>query len=504
MSLSRRQLLRTALTAPCAAALAGTAAAQDGEAPAPWNILYISADQHNPLFTSHERHPLARTPNIDRLASQGVRCANTYVATPVCAPTRQSWLTGLYAQEHGQLGNHYALDPRVPSLVQVFRDAGYTTACFGKLHTESAEENGAFGFDVILNQRNREVWQAIAQEYHAGERVEPWYDPHDAPIFDSIPSKIPFKGRVKPHIGFCDDYVLVQEAIRFLRDGLNRPFFAYVSMRLPHYPFDLPQDHYHRYAPEAVGPLPTPERDWRGRPGGAMQVATHRWDTLTPAQTALLTARYLGAVSLIDDLVGLLLDALDRLGLARSTLVIYASDHGDMAGAKGLWLKHVMYEGAARKPFLLRMPGVLKPRREWEGLLNDTDILPTVAGLVGLGAQLPADISGHDRSEPLLDDQEGPAFTFAVDHITPDLQPRMVMVRSRRHKLIHYPAVGTLPASSELYDLLTDPEERENLAGERSQRSLCAELEELAARFLARRRKPAWPLLPLVQPADLE
>ncbi len=418
------------------------------------NVLYLCSDEHNPRLLGG--HPVVRTPNLDRFMEEGLSCTRTYVATPVCAPTRQSWLTGLHTWEHGQLGNRYIFDNRVPTLLQDFQAAGYRTTCLGKLHSWSEEVDGALGFDRILNDKSGAAWNAVRKARRVSKEP-PLFDPDDSPVYASMPQGNRFQGKLRPDVSTSDSWLLVQEAIAELRRNPGTtPFFLYLGVRAPHHPYDLPRDWYHRHDPAdmpgAYG------ADSSLSPGTDRQAKKNDWGGLQPEHHRLLQARYYSSVEYMDHLVGLVLDELDSLGLRENTLVVYMSDHGEMAGERGCWLKHTMFDSSARKPFILRAPGL--PTGSYEHLVSEVDLLATVGGLVGVecGGR------GRDLSGALLSGKAGRDLAFAADFITRKGDLGMTMARGPRYKLTWYRKPAFEREAVELYDLDEDPGETLNLA----------------------------------------
>ncbi|MCB9744072.1 MAG: sulfatase-like hydrolase/transferase [Alphaproteobacteria bacterium] len=497
-----RELSRRGFLAGTGAVAAGCLSRGVRAEGTPWNVLFICSDEHNPKLTGYAGHGVVRTPNLDGLAAQGLRCTRTYVASPICAPTRQSWLTGLFPQEHGQVANQFLFDPRNPTLVERFRSLGYSTTCLGKLHTNVVESDGRFGFDLIVNHNDKERWRQLAALYEDPEAKPPYYDPEDDALIQSIPGKAGqgFRSRVRPDIGTVNDYVLVEQAKVAMASWAERgPQLLYVSLRFPHYPFDLPEAFYYRHDPASLPTPPGPVADRSGTPGAAHSANRKDWDEMNEAQRRVLQARYYGAVEFTDHLVGELLRALEESGQASRTLVVYTTDHGDMAGEKGLWLKTVMFDAAARKPFLIRMPGELDAGREFEGLISEVDILPTLLGLLGHGAQVPADISGRDLSEALRRRKAKLAreHLVAYDQVDEQGHPRVSMLRTAQHKLVIYEDPKRFPeAPDELYDMQADPEETHNLGQDPALADLRAALRVKLAEDAAGLRKPSFPILP--------
>lgn len=454
----------------------------------PSSILYISSDEHNPGYLGSAGHPFARTPNLDRFFAQSLELRGVHTSSPVCAPTRQSWLTGLLPMEHGQLGNAYVFDDDATSLVTGLE--GYDTACFGKLHTNAEERDGRFGFQRLLSTKSPD-WDATLKRYRVGSDGGA-YDPQDAAILRSLPPPVAHKflGKVRGSVQGSADWVLLQEALGWLQErSPERPFFCYVSFRFPHYPFDLPEDFYYAFKPAELDEPPPIEHDWSSRLGGAYQMRKRGWQSLTREQTQLLRARYLGAVSYLDWLVGQLLDNLAAMGLAEDTLVVYSSDHGDMGGNKGLWLKDVMYDDVTRKPTAIRLPGRLPAGTRSSELMGDIDLLPTVFGLAGAPLRRP--LTGADRSAALLNGHTEAEATFAYDFINPDSGPQMSMVRSRGWKFVHYEGSFFPKGGAELYKLDEDPGETRNLAADPGYAGVADELLGLLRQRRVGLRAPA-------------
>ena len=414
------------------------------------NVLFLCSDEHNPQLLGHST---VATPHLDALRAESVDCAAAYVASPVCAPTRQSWLTGLHAPEHGQLANQYAFDARHETLVERFRDAGYATTCLGKLHTWSPEVDGALGFDRILNESSGDAWTQVKRAWR-GSREQPEFDAQDAELYASMPFGRRFRGRVRPDVTTCASWLLTQEAKVALRSRGEKPFFLYLSLRMPHYPFDLPRPWYHLYDPSD---MPGPTGDPAASRATRLQSKLHRWHDLTPAMHRLLQARYFAAVSYTDHLIGEVLAELDAQGLRQDTLVVYTSDHGDMTGERGVWLKHTMFDAAARKPLFFRMPG-LDPA-VYPHVVSEVDVLQTVAGLAGVRSDGP----GQDLSASIRAGAAGRETAFATDYVQEDGAIGMAMARGARFKLTRYGA-PTFQPGVELFDMEQDPGETVDLA----------------------------------------
>lgn len=460
-----------------------------------FNVLVLHSDQHNAAFMSHLAHPFAFTPNLDRLASEGLRLTRAYASSPVCMPARASILTGLHALEHGVPQNGYKLHEGYPSVVSLFGQAGLRTACFGKLHTGNDECTLTFGFDEALTFHCVERWAQIMAEA-LGDRTPSEPDPDELPLWESLPVDY-MTGLPQVWPEENRDQVMLWQARDWLRQHGDERFFLYVSLITPHHPFYMPEAFYYLYNPDEVWPSdtrsPTIDDSWQGWKVWSESGCAE----MSEAQTRLCLARYLGAVTWTDHLLGQLLDELDAMGLSENTLVVYASDHGELAGEKGLWFKTLPFEAANRLPLILRMPGHIAAGSVDDLRFNQADLLPTLAGLVEASDGLEAlGVSGQDHSALLLG-QEGPRPEHAFSTIglaNDDGVPLATIAVGERFKLVRYIDWVGEAYEAEFYDLLEDPGETRNLA----RTGDCAEareaLEAAVEGFLDGLAAPRFPL----------
>ena len=436
-------------------------------APLP-NILVITSDEHNPNHLRCAGHPVVQTPTLDRLAAQGTRFGRAYCAQPICAPTRQTFITGLWSFEHGQYSNSHVFDRRHPTWAYHFGAAGYHTACVGKMHTN----NEAFHYGFHHRFSRASLPGAIEQ----GRRDNPaTHDPHDKSLFDIVVDDWGRPPRLRGAIAFDrgqyeHDGIMTDESIAFLRRHASspetrvRPFFLHASLTQPHWPWVLPRDFYYMYDPDTIDFEPPVPGELDHNALASKRFHGFGWDKNSDAVNRLARARYYGAVSWLDHNVGRIVSALDELGLAENTLVLYFTDHGDMAGEKGLWLKSLLYDSAARLPCIARFPGVIPPGAVNHTLINHVDLFPTLAGLTGTAHALPERISGQDLSQCVTGDASGPDFTIAFDNVHRDGSGcAQIMARSARYKLIRY-EVDDPTLQLILYDMESDPGETTNLA----------------------------------------
>lgn len=443
------------------------------------NVLYVCIDEMSArVFDDPLLAPLM--PNIQALRTSGIYLTRCYASAPVCAPTRASWLTGLWPPEHGQLGNQWVLDSRYPMLTDQLREQGFATACFGKLHTNGDESQGSgYGFDYLLNEHSGAAWTAAKQRWNCPTRPASQYDPTEEAAWDAIETTttIKFKGRMHPCEGRHADYVLAHEAMDWISAQPVVPWFCYVSLRMPHYQLDIPNDaayggtdFYHRVQPGDVdlGTLLPPAP---GSPAWAQQEAVKHYSQLTDYQVQLYRARYLSACAWVDRLVGDLVAHLATTGHDQDTVLVFATDHGDAASERRLFLKNTPFEESWRTPVVIRVPGYATRMGDYDGLVSVVDLLPTVAHLAGACVTSPR---GLDLSVQILTDAPwlGRSEVYACDFgsysggvVSMALQSVAFGQPGAEAKVTRYTASPFPVGVVEGYDLVADPNEMAILDG---------------------------------------
>jgi choline-sulfatase len=386
------------------------------------NLLFIIADDHAGYVLGCDGNPLARTPNLDRLASQGTRFSSHHCNSPVCTPSRQSLLTGLLPHTAGVTRLPTPLAENTPTLAHQLKAAGYATAVFGKMHFNLPAKPGLHGFDfpVTENELTR-AWNQNVKAKPVPSTIStkpPWH-----PFKD--PARIWLNAGQLPYPRFEQDMrslYQLQLAEQFLREHRAQPFALWLSFMEPHSPYDFPVEdrtrfHPARFSVPRVGPQDGPQipNVFRG---------------LTEREKQGIIASYYTSVAYLDRNVGRALHTLQRLGLDQNTLVVYMADHGYSLGHHGRFEKHCGYEPALRVPLLMRFPGKIRP-----GVVPDLtehiDVAPTIADVLSL-APLPAQ---HGQSlRPYL---EGRRVTSPRDHIFSEyLENEEAYIKTKRWKLI--------------------------------------------------------------------
>jgi len=393
------------------------------------NILIIYPDQMRADAMGCAGNPCIKTPNMDRLALEGVRFDNAFVSFPLCSPFRASLFTGKYAHSNGQFANHYPIPLGQTFLAEVLRDAGYQTGYIGKWHLDGGEKPGfvppgerRLGFDHFVG-FNRGHFYLNSLYYR--DTDQPYHCPRYEPDYQA-------------------DHLIEFMESAVERDP-DRPFFGMVCFGPPHGPLVAPPCYQNLYSPDEV-PL-----------RGNVPV-----DQGSQTRARKFLAAYYGLVANVDYNLGRVLGWLDRVGLAEDTIVVMVSDHGDMAGEHGLHGKKVAYDASMRVPLLVRYPRHGAAGQTVSHLVDaGVDTMPTLLDLCGV--PVPEGIQGVSYL-PLLDGSEKPTRNEVFYEIIMERDgPERFPVPERGVRTHDWLYVRTKGAAKTLFDLRTDPLEMSNL-----------------------------------------
>jgi arylsulfatase A-like enzyme len=422
--MSRSLVLLAALAVP----------ARAGERPP--NVLVIVPDQLRAQALGCMGNPDVKTPNIDKLAAEGILFRQTFANTPVCCPARAILLTGKYPHKTGLVANDLRLRESEPGLAKILKGQGYSTGFIGKWHLDGGQRDPGYvppgprrqGFDF---------W-AACECNHA----------HFNPVlFRDTPEPIRPK-KFEPE-------VLTDIAVDFFRAHRDKPFYLTVSMHPPHDPYGAPEPYMKLYDPQKITMRP----NWKP---GVAQAGREQ------------IAAYYAAITAVDEQVGRMIKALKDLDLEQNTIVLFTSDHGDMLGSQGARLKRKPWEESIRVPGILRYPAAAKPGRRVDTLLSHVDFAPTLLSLCGV--KVPADMQGTDLSRVVLgktDDGPDSVFFQIFVPFAGDGTPNPWRgVRTQR-----WMYARTEKEPWVLYDLEKDPDELKNLANDPDCAAVRKELE---------------------------
>ena len=446
------------------------------------NLLFICTDEQRPDTMACYGNTQIDVPNLNRLADASVAIRSAYCTQPWCTPSRSSILTGLYPHATGCTSNHLPLRADVRTIAEML-PSDYLCGYFGKWHLGD-EVAAQHGFTVWRSYQDhirrilysRPEYLDMLSGYHhflVANGYEPTVEEMGARVFTNAD----MHGLPEPHT--IAAYV-ANETVQFIEQNAgNRPWMAQAHFHEPHPPFESPYDDWHDPATIQRGPAFARIPDERA-PYIIRTEAEHNrharlngCDLGTEAGWRGITARYWGLMKLVDNQLGRILGALERSGQSDNTIVIYTSDHGEMAGDHGLVGKHVQYEPSVRVPFLVRDPRIGSTHRMVEGRFSQIDLVPTMLDL--LKVEIPDGLHGVSRAAALRGDTEltGDVFiqwedtdlNFPGANTATDLfftvraaAPRRTVVTQDGWKLNLYEA-----DDHELYHLPSDPHELNNV-----------------------------------------
>ncbi|MDW8309642.1 MAG: sulfatase [Verrucomicrobiales bacterium] len=435
------------------------------------NVLFIMADDLNNLIGCYG-DPLAKTPNLDRLAARGVRFERAYCQFPLCGPSRNSMLTGLYPDTTGILANQQIFRQTIPSqlsLPQAFRRAGYFAARLGKLYHYNVP--GSIGTDGHDDPASWE-WESNP----AGvDRLD-----EEPSIFSLIPGQ--FGGTLSWYAsprpdGQHTDGLLARDTEWVLERCARepeRPFFVALGFFRPHTPYVAPKKYFDLHPLEQMPVVRGVEEDQADVPRAALMSRKPEQDRMTDDLRRQARQAYNASISFMDAQLGRVLDALDRLGLATNTIIVLTSDHGYHVGEHGLWQKMSLFEESARVPLLIVAPGVGKPGSVVKTPVGLIDLYPTLAELCGVSA--PTNLQGQSLV-PMLKNPETVGRGWALTQVTrrrgPERQFFGYTLRTARWR---YTEWDEGREGRELYDHDADPRELTNLADKPEHAATVAEL----------------------------
>lgn len=421
------------------------------------NILLILADDHRYDAMGFMGHPFLETPHMDRLAREGVHCANAFVTTALCSPSRASILTGLYAHTHGVVDNYHPVNESLIFFPQLLQKAGYATAFIGKWHMGETDQP----------QRGFDHWVAF--------KGQGSYWPDGRGTTRVVPQTslegLNINGRRVEQKGYITDE-LTDYAADWIKGRGDQPWFCYVSHKAVHSDFVAADRHKGRYKDRKLVRPPTfPDSAevYRDKPMWLKNQRNSRHGVdfaynLDNFDLDTYYQRYCETLLAVDDSVGKLLNTLEETGQLDNTLVIFMGDNGFQFGEHGLIDKRTAYEASIRVPLLMRGPRIA-PGRKLEEVVANIDIAPTLLAVAGI--EPPSHMQGRSflpllRGEKVAGDQGWRSellYEYYWERNYPQT-PTTHAVRTDRYKYIRYHGVWDI---DELYDVKNDPHETRNL-----------------------------------------
>ncbi len=440
------------------------------------NVLFIAADDMNTDLGCYGNAQV-KSPNIDRLARLGTRFEHAYCQFPLCSPSRTSLLTGLRPDttQVFDLTKHFRkVIPDVVTLPQLFMTNGYFTARVGKIfHYQVPEDIGTDGLDDETSW-NRRINPS------GRDKAEEQLIIHLTPGTLGVGlNYLRAEGKDEEQT----DGMVATEAIKLLEANKDKPFFIAAGFYRPHLPFVAPKSYYELYPFEQIRVPQGPFDYMKEVPKAAISVKPWPWMGVNEEQMRTVKQAYWASISFVDAQVGRVLEAVERLDLARNTIIVFWSDHGFHMGEHGLVKKQSLFENCARVPLIICAPGARGRGTACPRTVEFVDLYPTLAELAGLTP--PRNLEG--KSLTLLLDKptakwDRPAFTQVWRRTFSGHS-----VRTERYRYIDW---DNGKQGAQLYDYQTDPEEKHNLVNDPKYAKTLSGLKQLVQKNWAKEYRP--------------
>lgn len=427
----------------------------------PMNLVIILSDQHSKRMLGCYGNDRIKTPNLDRMAGEGVCFDRAYCNSPICVPSRAAFATGNYASRNGYWDNAHAYAGEVKSWGGRLEEEGYSVTTIGKLHYKNnSPDTGFVDQRIPLNIKNE-----VGDVYGA--------------IRDQKITRYQFRDALLGAGAGESDYItydreVAKRSAEFLKqEGVkkDKPFVLYVGFVTPHFPLIVPQEYMDLYRDDdsVRRPIQFAREEWPGHP----LIDDYRrycgTDQVSQEEAYHAIKTYYGLCSFMDAQAGVVLKAIEEAGLAGNTRVLYSADHGDTMGDHGVYFKSTMYEGSAGIPMIMKGPDLPAGERS-DTIVSLVDVYETVLDCVGI------EPDEQDKKLPgssLIDYARGKKEerTAFSEYYSQGIYTAMYMLRKGEYKYVHY--VGERP---QLFDLKHDPLEEHDLAGETEYEPVISEL----------------------------
>jgi arylsulfatase A-like enzyme len=435
------------------------------------NIVFITTDQQNCSTIGGYGGANAETPNLDRLAGEGLLLEHAYVTCPLCVPSRASMMSGRYPHVSGIMLNDDGREIEYPDgikgLSDVLAESGYDCAYFGKWH---------LGRDGTAQHGFSDGWETFLRESYEDSLQESGRFVFEKPLTQHRRALVPE--------ALAHDTYVTERSMEYIRNRRGeKPFALWCALRAPHDPYVGPYTD--RYKAADMQLPANVVDDFRGKPACQKSSWSEKYtrlveNVLTPDDLRPVIARYQGLSYYVDVNVGRILESLRQAGLEDDTIVVFHSDHGDMMGAHGLITKGpYMYEETNRVPFIIRYPGRIPAGKKMAGLFSLVDIAPTILDLAGVSHSESFD--GISAAGAMIEASEHfREAVFAETFEIIDQRCLLLSVRTEKWKYNLY--FGDM---DELYDMANDPLEMRNLAEESFSVAIVREMQSRLATWLA-------------------
>ena len=411
------------------------------------NVIFVLADQWRAQATGYAGNQDVKTPHLDALAGESVVFNTAVAVLPVCSPFRASLLTGQYPLTHGVFYNDKPLRNEALTMAELYKEAGYQTGYIGKWHL-----NGHTINEDPFSARDQPVPQDRRQGFDYWKAREVTHDYNNSFYFDENNERHTWPG--------YDAFAQTDSAIRYIHRMKEKPFLLFLSWGSPHAPYHTAPPKYRQmYDPATIQVNPNVPEDLQDS-------ARH------------LLAGYYAHCTALDQIMGSLLEAIEKEGIADHTIIVFTSDHGDMLLSQGVMKKQRPWDESLRVPMLLRYPARL-PHQQIDQPINTPDILPTLLSLSGIA--IPASVEGSNLSKALTGEEAYPKEAALIQAPVPFHQWNF-QSGGKEYRAIRterYTYARDRKGSWLLYDDQQDPYQLNNLVGKESYAELQRELEEV-------------------------
>lgn len=428
IQITRRDALKAAGFALAGSLLGSQFAGSRASAGQKPNIVFIMSDDHRWNHLGVQGHPWVQTPNLDKMAKEGILFNNAFCTTSLCSPSRASFITGQYAHNHGAKNNLHYWNNENETVLEHLKQGGYRTGFIGKWHMPGPlpELRGVDRFITFKAKTGQGLY-------------------YDCPLF--------IDGVETTRKGTYITEDLTDYAIDFIRQEKDKPFCLYLSHKAPHGPFINPPDvDKNLYKDESIDHLPKWAHPFSGMANG--EIYGMGLGTVEGKHK-----KYNRLITSVDQQIGRVMDELDRLGIADNTILIYTTDNGLLVGENSHFDKRWAYDQSLRLPFIVRYPkGLKNPGRRSDEMVLNIDVAPFLLDMAGL--PIPKEMDGKSF-KPILKDQQmnlrDDFFYEFYQDFPPYTVPEIDAVRTREYLYVEYNNSRKAPELFDVRKLTNDP-----------------------------------------------
>lgn len=449
------------------------------------NIIFFLTDDHRFDAMGFMGHPFLETPNMDRMASEGIHFNRAIVTTSLCSPSRASILSGMYAHNHGVVDNYNPVDPGLIFFPEYLQEAGYNTAFVGKWHMGGESDDPRKGFDYWLSFKGQGTYWA---DGHGTSREVPQTSMDGYNI----------NGKRVPQKGYITDE-LTDYALDWLKNtSKEKPFMLYLSHKAVHSDFVAADRHIGKYKDKQLN-YPESRENQKEKPMWLTNQRNSRHGAdfaynLPDFDLNTYYQRYCETLLAVDENLGRIMQWVEESGQLENTMLVYMGDNGFQFGEHGLIDKRTAYEASIKVPLLVWWPGNVKKSVSINEMVANIDIAPTLLDIAGLS--IPENMDGQSFKSLLEGEKIGWRKELLYEYYWErnyPYTPTTHALLTSRYKFIRYHGVWDL---DEFYDLRSDPNETTNLINDEQHQKIIRNHRSSLFKLLEETQGNLMPLLP--------